>query len=48
MEEKKNCFIQFKFKRQTFPGEEIYITGNIPSLGNWPIENSEKMVTNIQ
>ena len=48
MEEKKNCFVQFKFKRQTFPGEEIYITGNIPSLGNWSIENSEKMVTNIQ
>ena len=48
MEEQKNCFVQFKFKRQTFPGEEIYITGNIPSLGNWSIENSEKMVTNIQ
>ena len=46
MEEQKNCFVQFKLKRQTFPGEEIHITGNIPSLGNWSIENSEKMVTN--
>ena len=46
MEEQKNCFVQFKLKRQTFPGEEIHITGNIPSLGNWSIEKSEKMVTN--
>ena len=48
MEEQKNCFVQFKFERETFPGEEIYITGNIPSLGNWSIEKSEKMVTNNQ
>jgi trehalose 6-phosphate synthase/phosphatase len=48
MEEKKNCLVQFKFSRQTFPGEEIHITGNIPSLGNWSIENSERMITNNQ
>ena len=46
MEEQKNCFVQFKFMHQTFPGEEIHITGNIPSLGNWSIENSERMITN--
>ena len=48
MEEKKNCLVQFKFLKQTFPGEEIHITGNIPSLGNWSIEKSEKMETNNQ
>ena len=44
----KCCFIQFKLNYLTSPGEEIHITGNIPSLGNWSIENSEKMVTNQQ
>ena len=31
-----------------FQGEAIFITGNIPSLGNWSIENSERMITNNQ
>ena len=48
MEEQKNCLVQFKFLKQTSPGEEIHITGNIPSLGNWSIEKSEKMETNNQ
>lgn len=44
----KCCFIQFKLNYQTSPGEDIHITGNIPSLGDWSIEKSEKMVTNQQ
>ena len=46
MEETKYCFLQFKFLRHTYPGEEVFITGNTPSLGNWSIDKSEKMVTN--
>ena len=42
---KKNCFVQFQLSQKTCPGEDIYITGNIPSLGLWNVEKSEKMVT---
>ena len=44
----KVCFAQFKFCQKTCPGEEIHITGNIPSLGNWDVNKCEKMVTNQQ
>ena len=46
--EENNCFIQFRYIHETSPGEEIHITGNIPSLGNWSIEKSEKMFTSNQ
>lgn len=42
------CFVQFKINQITSPGEEIHITGNVPSLGEWHVEKSEKMVTNQQ
>ena len=42
----KVCYVQFQFSQKTQPGEEIHITGNIPSLGNWNVEKSEKMITN--
>ena len=45
MEETKYCFLQFKFFHHTSPGEEIFITGSTPSLGNWNIDQSERMVT---
>ena len=44
----KSCFVQFKFCQKTSPGEEIHVTGNIPSLGCWDVNKSEKMVTNQQ
>ena len=42
----KFCFVQFKFNQRTSPGEEIHVTGDIPSLGLWDVNKSEKMVTN--
>ena len=42
------CFVQFKINQITSPGEEIHITGNVPSLGEWHVDKSEKMVTNQQ
>ena len=42
----KYCFVQFKYSLKTSPGEDIHITGNIPSLGLWNVYKSEKMVTN--
>ena len=42
---KKNCFVQFQLVQKTSPGENIHITGNIPSLGLWNVEKSEKMIT---
>ena len=42
----KYCFVQFKYNHGTSPGEDIHITGNIPSLGLWNVYKSEKMVTN--
>ena len=42
---KKTCFVQFQYSQKTSPGEDIHITGNIPSLGQWNVEKSEKMVT---
>ena len=44
----KYCFVQFKLCQKTSPGEEIHITGNIPSLGQWEVYKSEKMVTSQQ
>ena len=44
----KSCFVQFKLCQKTSPGEDIHITGNIPSLGLWNVYKSEKMVTNQQ
>ena len=44
--QKKNCFVQFQLNQRTSPGEDIHITGNIPSLGLWNVEKSEKMITN--
>ena len=42
----KFCFVQFKLCQRTYPGEDIHITGNTPSLGLWNVYKSEKMVTN--
>ena len=42
----KVCYVQFQFSQKTSPGEEIHITGDIPSLGKWNVDKSEKMVTN--
>ena len=47
-QQSKYCFVQFKFNQKTSPGQEIHITGNTPSLGQWQVEKSEKMVTNPQ
>ena len=41
-----NCFVQFQLYQKTSPGEEIHVTGNIPSLGQWNVYQSEKMITN--
>ena len=42
----KNCFVQFELYQKTSPGEEIHVTGNTPSLGQWNVYQSEKMITN--
>ena len=47
-QQNKYCFVQFKFNQRTSPGQEIHITGDTPSLGQWQVEKSEKMVTNQQ
>ena len=41
----KNCFVQFQLYQKTSPGEEIHVTGNTPSLGQWNVNQSEKMIT---
>jgi len=44
--QKKICYVQFQLYQETINGEEIHITGNIPSLGQWDVYKSEKMFTN--
>ena len=44
--QKKICYVQFQLYQETINGEEIHITGNIPSLGQWDVYKSEKMITN--
>ena len=44
--QKKICYVQFELYQKTSLGEEIHISGNIPSLGQWNVEKSEKMITN--
>ena len=38
--------LQFQVEcKETHPGEEVYIVGNSNELGNWNINNSQKLST---
>lgn len=54
MDEPKYCFVQFKLNYRTILGkikfliklgEDIRIVGDIPELGNWDPNKSEKLIT---
>jgi len=38
--------VSFKYKVSTQPGQEIYLTGNCTSLGNWNLEKAVHLNTN--
>ena len=43
MKESKYWEVKFKFKYPKIPGEEIRVTGNTESLGNWNYDSAPKL-----
>ena len=44
MKETKYWEVKFKFKYPKNPGEEVRVTGNTESLGNWNLDIAPKLI----
>lgn len=42
-ETKREEIIKFSIVYNTSPGEEVYVVGSLPELGNWNIQNAKRM-----
>lgn len=40
---KREEIIKFSIVYNTSPGEDVYVIGSIPELGNWNVQNAKKL-----